>query len=482
MSETIYGSLKPRIASPSLNLPSAGPVVAQLADELGVPLLPWQNHVLNDALQILPNGKWARSSVGVLVARQNGKTSMMRMRILAGLYIFGEKNAIAMSQTRQLSLDTFKQTVDMAESLDWMRKRIKRVSRTNGQEELEVYCHHYPKSCDGKCERIRKYAIRAATHDGPRGSTADLLYVDELREIDAGTWAAVTPVTRARPNAQVFWTSNAGDLTSDVLNEQRRRALTFESDRMGYYEYSAPAGSSVDDIEAWKMANPAMGYTINEQNIKDAATFDSPDAFKTETLCMWVDAIDSPWPMQVWNECEAEIALEDGLPTWMALDLNFNRELACLVTVQQRDDGLGVFLHEWRKEGGINDLELVGEIAAITRRFPPRVLAYDPNTAGYIAPRLAQAYIRIEATPWAGAGFAIMCDQTLNAMQSRQLLHPAQDTLHSHLVSCARRPASDGGWRIARRAAQVPISAAVALVMAVGHATLPGQGVTIISA
>ena len=279
-------------------------MVAQLADELGVPLLPWQKHVLDDALQIMPDGNWARSQVGVLVARQCGKTHMMRMRILAGLYVFGEKNAIAMSQTRQLSLDTFKQTVDMAESLDWMRKRIKRVSRTNGQEELEVYCHHYPKSCNGRCERIRKYSIRAATSEGPRGSSADLLYVDELREIDEATWAAVTPITRARPNAQVFWTSNAGDLTSNVLNEQRRRALTFASDRMGYYEYSAAPGTSVDDIEGWKQANPALGYTINVQNIKDAATFDSPDAFKTETLCMWVDAIDSSWPMQVWNDCE----------------------------------------------------------------------------------------------------------------------------------------------------------------------------------
>jgi translation initiation factor IF-1 len=208
--------------------------VAALADELGVPLLPWQNHVLDDALaRSCLNGNWARSQVGVLVARQCGKTHMMRMRILAGLYIFGDRNAIAMSQTRQLSLDTFKQTVDMAESLDWMRKRIKRVSRTNGQEELEVYCHHYPKACGQKCERIRKYSIRAATSEGPRGASADLLYVDELREIDEPTWAAVTPITRARPNAQVFWTSNAGDLTSNVLNEQRRRALTFASDRMG---------------------------------------------------------------------------------------------------------------------------------------------------------------------------------------------------------------------------------------------------------
>jgi phage terminase large subunit-like protein len=370
----------------------------------------------------------------------------------------------------------------MAESLDWMRKRIKRVSRTNGQEELEVYCHHYPKSCGQKCERIRKYSIRAATSEGPRGSTADLLYVDELREIDEATWAAVTPVTRARPNAQVFWTSNAGDLTSTVLNEQRRRALTFASNRMGYYEYSAPAGSSVDDIEGWKHANPAMGYTISDQNIRDAATFDSPDAFKTESLSMWTDAIDSPWPIQVWNECEADIALEDGLPTWMAMDLNFNRELACLVTLQQRENGYGVFLHEWKKEGGINDLELAGEIAALTRRYRPRVLAYDPNTAGYIAPRLAQAGIPTAPTPWNSAGFSIMCDQAMNAMQSRQLLHPAQETMHSHLVSCARRPASDGGWRIARRAAQVPITAAIALVMAVGHATEPQQSVSIVSA
>jgi hypothetical protein len=73
MSETIYGYSKPRIQSKSLNLPTAGPVVAALADELGVPLLPWQSYVLDDALQILPNGNWARSQVGLLCARQNGK-------------------------------------------------------------------------------------------------------------------------------------------------------------------------------------------------------------------------------------------------------------------------------------------------------------------------------------------------------------------------------------------------------------------------
>lgn len=446
-------------------------------------MMPWQDYVLDDALTIRPDGSWARSQIGLLVSRQQGKTHLMRMRILAGLYIFGEKSAIGMSQTRQLSLDTFKKTVELAESKEWMRKRIKRVSRTNGQEELEVYCHHYPKSCTEKCNRIRTYSIRAATTEGPRGSTADLLYIDELREIADNVLTAALPLTTAVPNAQTYFTSNAGDITSTALNDLRARALQFKSDRLGWYEWSAPEGSDINDREAWKMANPALGYTTDMEKIEDALNYYSRDAFLTERLCMWVDSVSSPWPMQTWNESHADVALEDGLPTWMGLDLNFNRDLACMVTVQQQADGkLAVFLHEWQKDGGIKDVELASEIATLTRRFRPRVLAYDPNTAGFIAPHLARAGVPVAPSPWASAGFAIMCDQTMNAMSNAMLVHPAQETMHQHLVACARRPASDGGWRIARRAAQVPITAAIALVLAVGHATTPQAEVAIYSA
>ena len=74
--------------SPSLNLPSAGQVVADLAIDLGVPLLPHQKFLMDEAL-VMKNGKWARSTVGVIQARQNGKTHSLRMRILAGLFVFG---------------------------------------------------------------------------------------------------------------------------------------------------------------------------------------------------------------------------------------------------------------------------------------------------------------------------------------------------------------------------------------------------------
>ena len=482
-SPTIYGLSKPRLQSPKLELPSAGQVVINLAKEFGQPLLPWQEYVVEDALQVTPEGKWAKSNIGILVARQNGKTALMRQVFLAHLYVFGSKQIIAMAQTRQLALDTFKQTVDMAESLDWTRKRIKRVSRTNGQEELEIYCHHYPKSCTEKCQRIRKYSIRAATSEGSRGSTANLLYVDELREISEEAWQAAVPLTRTT-GGQTWITSNAGSEASTVLNGLRTRALMNQSPRMGWYEWSAAEGSQVNppDIRAIQQANPALGHLIDLESILDSAKFDTKEAFQTESLCLWVSSMSSPWNIEKWNEGERQISMQDGLPTYMGLDLSFNRERAYLVSVQEQPDkNLAVFVHEWHKDGGINDVMLAGEIAELARRFNPRVLAYDPNTAGFIAPHLARAQIQSVPTPWSSANFAIACDQTLNAMNSGRLIHAGQDVMYEHLVACARRPAGDGGWRIARRAATNPISAAVALVMAVGHATTPQPEAVIIS-
>jgi phage terminase large subunit-like protein len=428
--------------------------------------------LMNEALYIEADGRWARSTVGAIMARQNGKSHAMRMRVLAGLFVFRERNVIAISQSRMLSLDTFRQVVDMAEGTGWTRNRIKRVSRTNGQEELEVYCEHYPKSCpkDENCPRVGKYAIKAANSESPRGATADLLWIDELREINQATWQAATPLTRARPNSQTWITSNAGDDSSTVLNELRQRALTFTSPRLGWFEWSA-ATDDIGDIENWKMANPALGHTIQYQNLEDSAKFDHPDAFRTESLSIWINAIDSPFPLDIWEKSYKPTAqMEDGVPTWFGMDLSFNREKSYLVSVQEQEGKLACFVHEWT---GLSNVELASEIATLARRFKPRVLAYDPNTAGFLAPQLARVGIPVAPTAWSSTAFSIFCDQTLAAMSSGQLVHANQDILKTHLAATARRPASDGGWRIARRATTNPISAAVALVMAIGHATEP---------
>jgi phage terminase large subunit-like protein len=165
--------------------------------------------------------------------------------------------------------------------------------------------------------------------------------------------------------------------------------------------------------------------------------------------------------------------MDPTLPTWMGLDLTFNRTEAYLVSAQEHPDGLRIFLHRWIKDNAIGERELASEIAVLARQYKARQIAYDPATAGFVAPHLQKAGIRMQENGWGSAYFATLCDVTASAMNSERLKHPGQSELRDHLVACARRPASDGGWRIARRASQSPISAAVALVLAVGHAEVP---------
>ena len=475
----IFGLSTPRIQSNPVKGRSLGPLVSDLADHIGIPFMPWQRHVMDDALKVDANNNWIRTTTGILVARQSGKSHLVRMRVLAGLYLFGDAQAYGIAQNRRLSIDHLWKIVDMADSVAWMRKRIKRISRTNGSESIEVWCHHYPNECEGPCNRVRKFGVLAATADGARGASADFLWVDELREIQESVWSAAAPITRARPNPSTWVSSNAGDLTSTVLNDLRNRALANDNPRLGWYEWSAEPGCRIDDVKAWQQANPALGHTVQIQSLQDSVARDHPDTVRTELLCQWILALDSPWNMDEFDAgTDRTLVLDSsGVPTWAGLDLVFNRTEAFLVTAQEVDGKLRVFLHQWKKDGPINDRELASDIATIARQYKIRQIAFDPNTGGFIAPLLQKAGIRMESTPWSSAYFATLCDVTMSSMNAGRILHTGQVELRTHLAACARRPASDGGWRIARRASQTPISAAVAMVLAVGHAEAPRTAV-----
>lgn len=436
----------------------------------------WQKNVLNDALTIDEDGRWVRTTTGIIVARQQGKSHLVRMRSLAGLLFFNEAQQYYIAQNRRLSLDHLWKILDMVDSQTWLRRRIKKTSRTNGSESIELWCEHYPKECPpGNCKRVRKLGVLAATADGARGASGDFLWVDELREISEQVWSAASPITRARPNASTWISSNAGDSTSTVLNDLRNRALANDNPRLGWYEWSAPPGCKIDDPIAIAQANPALGHTVTWSALEDSIARDHPDTVRTETLCQWVAALDSPFNLDAFDAGTERTLVMDasGVPTYMGLDLTFNRNEAYLVTAQQVGEHLNVFLHRWEKDGPINERELASDLAVLARQYKAKHIAYDPNTAAFIAPHLQRAGIKMEATSWSSAYFATLCDITMTAIDSGKIRHPGQVELRTHLAQSARRPASDGGWRIARRAATSPISAAVAMVMAVGHAEAP---------
>ncbi|NBS75656.1 MAG: hypothetical protein EBS66_19555, partial [Betaproteobacteria bacterium] len=239
----LMGATKPRIMSPALKGHSYGDAFAAFCKKYNYELMPWQKFVADDFLTVDADGNFIRKTICILVARQNAKTTLAYWRILFGLFELGERNIVAMSSNRSMALVTFRQVVAIIENNDELRDQVKLnrgvVGRfANGQESIEL-------------KNGASYKVVAATRDGARGLSADVLFVDELREISEEAMKAAKPVTRARFNSQSIFTSNAGDAYSLVLNDLRERALSYPDKSLGWYEYSAPQHCKIDDRKAW---------------------------------------------------------------------------------------------------------------------------------------------------------------------------------------------------------------------------------------
>ena len=108
-SQPLRGAIRPRLENTPLKGVSRGDEVAQLAEDIGQPLLPWQRYVLQDMLTIDKNKMFIRKSNLLLTSRQQGKSHLARMRILAGLFLFNERNHVIISSARSMALTTFRE-------------------------------------------------------------------------------------------------------------------------------------------------------------------------------------------------------------------------------------------------------------------------------------------------------------------------------------------------------------------------------------
>lgn len=414
------------------------------------------------------NGEFLQRTVGVLVARQNGKSHLMRMRVLAGMFLFGE-SWVSMAQNRTLAWEQFDAAVTIVMNTPWLKSEVKRISRVNGHEFLQL-------------NSGARWSIVSATKDGPRGYTANL-WVDELRDITEDAWKAATPITRAVQNSQVWVTSNAGDKHSVVLNNLRERALHKPPRTLGWYEWSADPSIAINNKDGWYQANPALGHLIDEGSIEAASLSDTFAAFRTESLCLWVDSVSSPWPLGAWEKCtDKDVSLNVGNPTWLALDVTPRRKRADLVAAQLLDDGriaVGL-IKTWTSDTVVDDTVIAADISHEYRKLNARVLAFDRWTSSNIAQRLAQHGVPVGDV--SGAAFAQACDEMLSAIAAQRLVHFGQDELTQHMNACHRKPAADGGWRVVRRASDLDISAACAAIMVLHHAVAPQNVPLIVSA
>ena len=463
------GVQTPRIHSKLNDLPSKGQDMIDLATELGINLMEWQRFVCIHGHKVRPDGRWAHSELGLIMARQQGKSTLMMLRILTGMFVWGEGLQLASAHRLTTSLETFRQIVALIETNPRLEKEVKKIRWQHGAEEIELFGN-------------RRFVVKAANNAARGLSKPETIHLDELREYkDEDAWSSMRYSMMAAKNPQVWIYSSAGDQHSVILNKLRERALASATtnDPIGWFEWSAEPDSPITlpsgeiNWPAFAQANPSLGITIHPDNLK-AVINDPPDIVKTEVMAMWVDTINSAIDAQKWGLCQTEpIPLDPEQPTWLGLDLSPDRKFGALVATQKLPGERFnlVLLHTWSNDYSLNDLAVANDIAPYVRRYNTQTVAYSKRTAQAVASRLVPAGIPI--TDMDGAIYAESCDRWLGAINSHRLQHGGQEELTQQTLSAAKLPFGDGSWVIGRRASRVAVCAAVASALATYFATQP---------
>jgi hypothetical protein len=458
----LTGHTEPRLFTPPLRPLTRGTTrgfeVIDFAEAIGAPLLPWQEWVVKHALELNRDGSYRFRTVLVLVARQNGKSHLKRIISLWRLYMDGARMLLGVAQDLSLAREQWQMALDLVLRCPALTAELGKRSHRNGDEWFEL--------------SGGRYKISAANRSAGRGLSIDELTIDELREQRSwDAWSALYFTTMARPKAQIWAMSNAGDDQSVVLNQLRASALARTDPTLGLFEWSAPDGCDLGDRHGWACANPALGHLMNESAIISAKATSTPGVFRTEVLCQKVDQLDGAIDLAAWRDGEDQAGNLSGQRSRIGacFDISPDGSDAALAVAAVLDDGrVRVELAgHWESAE-----EALREMPALLDRINPAATGWYPTgPGGAFSPMLRQRPNAVELT---GSKAAEACMGFAQLAETRKILHGAQHILDTQVSNAQKIPAADG-WRFGRKDKK-PVNAAYAAAGAAYIAqTLPPE-------
>lgn len=464
MAQIIYGCTLPRIesvqAQPLTPATTMGYKCIQFAEvALGMRLLPWQEHFLKRALEVDAVGEFKYRYVYLGIARQQGKSTIMSVVALFMMFM-GAPGELVLGTAQDLdtSEGTWSDAVDRVEAVPALAGRVSQVVRTNGKKALVL--------TNGS-----RWKVASASRSGGRGKSAALVLFDELREhLTFDAWNAIANTTIARSRAQIWGVSNAGDGRSLVLKHLRDLAISQKDDpdsSVLICEWSADEYADPDDIEAWRQANPSLGYTVTMEALKAARATSTEAGWRTENLCQWVTStLTGPWADGAWDElADQSSRFADDSPLWLAVDTGIDRKTTYIVAAGWSSLPAG-------PAGRRVQVEVIAKRPG--NAWAPLWLARRWDALGpagvLVQGRGAPATDLIEAleaqgipvTPVTGGDVTGSALKFYDAVRDRLVVHGAQPPLDMAATTAELRYTGDGIFMFDRRRSPVDVAPLIA--------------------
>jgi phage terminase large subunit-like protein len=394
----VRGSVLPRIFTPPLVDVSEwehsyGHDVVAFAESIGWPLDPWEQWAAIHLGELTADGTPRFRFVLMLVARQNGKTTLLRVLTLYWMFIEKHELVIGTSTSRDTAKSSWQEVIKMAESVDYLVEKMPELHtrETIGEEKF------FTDGCDTSCrvehehDPVSTYRFAAPNRRAGRSYTVKRAVLDELREHHVwDVYDALINAGNAVADFQAVAITNQGDMNAIVLDSVRDSAIGFietgQGDpRLFMAEWSAPNGADPTDVAALAAANPNLGLRIPVDALMGQAIQAKQAGgerlarFRTEVLCQRVTLLDPAIDPDLWDAGHGEVADlgQHRRAVGVCLDVALDGAHATLVSAAVVDGLVHVdVVRSWSGHSAVQGVR--AELPDLIERIRPRMFGWFP--------------------------------------------------------------------------------------------------------
>ncbi len=424
-----------------------------LAGRIGTPPMPWQIDNLLALLRTDEQGMWTHPNAVIICPRQNGKSEILLLLCLYGLFVRGENIVFSTQQwktARKLAL----RFSEMVKARPDLKRRLARpptlsqgqsiVSTTAGNE--LIFC----------------------TRSGDTGKgldKVDRVIYDEAYNLTEAEMTGPTLAQMAALNPSTIYTSSAVfneiHQNGQVLAGLRRNGLA-KVKGLYFAEYMAPEppkGSSEaerrrirEDPLTARLANPSFGVIQTDAKVQKAllglgGTATGRRSFEVDVLGWgdWpVDAevIESEIPAQTWNDMGNPDATLAG-PRVLVL----TREDTWAIVAAQRTTAGKIHIEAGFAADAPAE-QVVRRLVEVYTAWDPAALVVSRGAAAEVLPQLEA--LGFEATVPTRTDEAQACGGFLSDALAGALSHSKQAGMADAVANAVRKELPSGGfvWKV----------------------------------
>jgi len=471
-------------------------------------LAPWQKKILRDAFGWKhPDGKRKVRTVYVEIPRKNGKSTFA-----AGIALY------LLTADAEPGADIFSAALDKPQAgiVFGEAKRMVKSSKALSEE-----CEPY-KSAILVPSTVSAYQVLSADADNKHGLNAHGVVFDELHvQDDRNLYDVLSTSMGSRRQPMMWMFTTAGSNRTSLcweMHEYARKVTKGEIEDETFLGviFGAKETDNWHSPDVWMKANPNYGISINPQFLfqqhQEACSMPGKElAFKQLLLNLWVQGANRWMSMARWDKCAGTLDEKDlaGAKCYVGLDLSRRTDTTSMVAIFKKDQKFLVKRWTWLPEEGIEDRErrdkvpyrqwaeqklitltpgdvidyafVLSEILNLARTNPIEELAYDPYGSTQLALQLIDNGINCFECPQSMKFLSEPTKTTEALVLQERLIHGGDPVLRWMVENANEHRDTNDNVRLIKSKSAGRIDSAVALIMAIGRATLTQEFVSIYS-